>query len=374
MSVPDALTDPALQPVWERLRSSLRRRARTVRLQELTPPTRHALGLLLGRPVTGDVRLVIDDLDAVLTERAGCSLRDAVESITGPLPDRDAESAAREAPLAALAEVDPAWAAAVRRSGLLTREPDPLATARQAVCVLATLPGAPRLRTELAASVLGDAHALDDGRPLASLVLRGLGGGELPRDRRAAWERVGVLADTVSTTVLTLGLRVPGMLDTAAAYGDPVHLAPWHLRRTDVGSHTGPVLVVENPAVLEAFAHRFGGRFAVVCTAGWPASVALDLLDRLTVPLSYHGDLDWRGVEICGWLAQRSGVVPWRMTTVDYRAAPGGQGLTGRRVDTPWDPGLAAAMAERGVAVHEEQVLGVLLDAWPEDVGVDVAS
>lgn len=370
MRLPTEIVDPALRPVWDRARGSLRRGSRTVMLREMTPATRHALGLLLGRAVTGDVRLVLAELDALLAERAGCSLLEVVESVTGPLPDRDAQLAAREAPLAVLAEVDPAWAAAVRRSGLLTRLPDPVGTARAAVRVLAGLPGPSRLRTELAATVLGDAHALDDGRPLASLVLRGLGEGELPPDRRAAWERAGVLADTVSTTVLTLGLRVPGMLDTAAAQGDPVHLTPWHLRRTEVGAHRGPVLVVENPAVLEAFAHRYGGRFSVVCTAGWPASVALDLLDRLTAPLRYHGDLDWRGVEICAWLVQRCGVVPWRMAAADYRrAASGGQPLTGREVGTPWDPELAAVMKERGVAVHEEQVLDELLDTWPEVVG-----
>ncbi len=41
--------------------------------------------------------------------------------------------------------------------------------------------------------------------------------------------------------------------------------------------------------VLQAFALRHEGRFAVVCTAGWPAHVALELLDRLGAPLAYHG-------------------------------------------------------------------------------------
>jgi uncharacterized protein (TIGR02679 family) len=199
-------------------------------------------------------------------------------------------------------------------------------------------------------------------------VLRGLTDGPLPAsaaDRRRLWESVGVHADTVSTTVLTLGLRplAGGPLVAAADRGDPVHLTPWDLQRLDPRV-AGPVLVVENPSVLEAFALRHGGRFALVCTAGWPAHVALDLLERLAAPLHYHGDLDWRGVEICGWLVERCGVRPWRMTVEDYLAADGGGALTGRPVPTPWEPALAEALQTRGVAVHEEQVVEVLLRTW----------
>lgn len=319
----------------------------------MMPATRHALGAVLGRPVTGDVRVVLAELDTVLGDRAGLRLRDVVEELTGPLRDRAAETAERAAPLAVLAEVDPMWAEGVRTSGLLSRVADPLALVELAVRLLAVLPVTARLRTELAASVLGDAHALDDGRPLAALVLRGLTGGAMPADRRSAWEQAGVLADTVSTTVLTLGL-----------VGDePRHLTPWDLRRRAVTA-PGPVLVVENPAVLEAFALTHAGRFPLVCTSGWPATVAVDLLTRLDVLLRYHGDLDWRGVEICGWLVERCALRPWKMTAADYLAAPAGEPLSGREVDTPWDPALADAMRERGVAVHEEQVLDELLTAW----------
>lgn len=366
MSVPAWLADPALLPVWQRLRGPLERGARTTALGGLSRETRHALTALLRRPVTGDVRLVLADLDALI----GHPLVEVVEELTGPLRNRAAEQEARLAPLAVLADVDVAWAEAVRASGLLTRLPDAEAVARDAVRMRALLPGPSRLRTELAAAVTGDAHALDDGRPLAALVLRALTGGPLPgtaAGRRAVWESAGVHADSLSTSVLTLGLRprAGGWLVEAAERGDPVHLTTWHLRRLDLRV-TAPVLVVENPSLLEAFAVRHGGRAAVVCTAGWPAHVALELLDRLEAPLSYHGDLDWRGVEICGWLAQRSGIRPWRMTTADYLAAPGGGPLSGREVGTPWEPGLSEAMRQRGVAVHEEQLIDELLDAWPE--------
>ncbi|MDP3712297.1 MAG: TIGR02679 family protein [Mycobacteriales bacterium] len=374
MTLPDWLADPALLPVWQRLRAPLERGTRTTRLTALDRATRHALSGVLGRPLVGDVPLMLADVSALLESRAGLTLEQVVVAATGPLRDRAAEQAAREVPLSLLAAVDLAWAEDVRRSGLLTRLPDAEAVACQAVAVRALLPASPaRLRTELAVAVTGDAHALDEGRALAAVVLRGLAGGAVPAtaaQRRKLWEESGVLADTVSTSVLTLGLRPVASgpreqaLRDAADRGDPVHLTPWDLRRVDVALGTGRVLVVENPSVLESFAARHGGRFAVVCTAGWPAAVALDLIDRLAVPLDYHGDFDWRGVEICSWLIERRGVQPWRMSTVDYLAAPGGGSLTGREVATPWDPGLAIAMHERGVAVHEEQVFEVLLAEW----------
>ena len=52
------------------------------------------------------------------------------------------------------------------------------------------------------------------------------------------------------------------------------------------------------------------------------------------------------------------------MSAADYLAAPGGGPLAGREAETPWDPLLAAAMRQRGHAVHEEQVVDVLLAEW----------
>jgi uncharacterized protein (TIGR02679 family) len=371
MTFPSWLTDPALMPVWKRLRTPLERGARTTRLAGLDRPTRHALSGVLGRPVTGELTIVLADLAALLWDRAQVALVDLVEEATGPLRDRAAERDARLAPLAALARVDPAWAERVRSSGILTRDSNPASLVEQAIAVREQLPGVTRLRTELAASVTGDAHALDEGRPLATLVLRGLV--ELvplsTGERRAVWESFGVLSDAVSTSVLTLGLRpaAGGVrekgLCAAADAGDPVPVTPWLLRRLEPAV-TSPVLVVENPSVLEAFAVRHGGRFPMVCTSGWPALVAVDLLRSLDAPLRYHGDFDWRGVEICGWLQQHLGVEPWRMIAADYGDAPAGAPLEGREVPTPWEPSLAEAMAERGVAVYEEQVIETLLVSW----------
>jgi len=242
-------------------------------------------------------------------------------------------------------------------------------------------------RGDLAATCAGGAHALDDGTTLAQVVLRGLAaaaGEQAPTStaaRRELWERFGVATDAVSSTCLTLGLRphdprgatVARRLRLAADAGDPVHLTPWDLRQGPLRFGSRPfVLVCENPRVLEAVAQRHGGAVAVVCTAGQPSMVVLDVLSRLAasgMPLRYHGDFDWPGIAIANRLVERLGVRPWLMAAPDYeRSAVGGSpsarlALAGRPVEPVWDPELGAAMRHRGIAVHEEAVLDDLLTA-----------
>jgi uncharacterized protein (TIGR02679 family) len=258
MTLPPWLADPLLETVWRRLRAPLERGARTTRLVGLDQPTRHALSGVLGRPVTGDVSLDLAELDAMLADRAGISLVDVVEAATGPLRDRTAEREARLAPIELLASVDAVWAERVRSSGLLARMTDPVGTVQLAIAIREQLGTGTRLRTELAAAVTGDAHALDDGKPLATLVLRALVAvvPDSAAGRRAVWEQVGVLADTVSTSVLTLGLRPLAdgprerALRAAADVGDPAPITPWLLRRMELAVGARAVLVVENPSVL----------------------------------------------------------------------------------------------------------------------------
>ena len=377
MTLPEWLTVAELRPVWQSLRRPLEHGHRTSRLlSDLPRESRHALSGLLGRPLPPSGVLSVADLDTELRARAGVGLRQVVVDVTGPLRDRAAEQARRDEPLTVLAAVDERWAEAVRVSGVLRRTGDPLDVVRGAVAVRSLLPCRPRLRTRLAADVLGDAHALDDGTTVSTVVLRGLAtDGRVPADaagRRALWASVGVLADTVSATVLTLGLRPSAdgprerLLGAVAELGEPVHLTQRHLAAVDLTlAPEQTVLVCENPAVLEAVADRYGGAYPVVCVSGWPSPVAVDVLNALRAPLLYHGDLDWPGAAICAWLMERCGVVPWRMSVADYRAAPPGRPLDGAPGATPWDPPLAAAMAERGVTVHEEQVLDELLAALP---------
>ncbi|WP_332328090.1 DUF2399 domain-containing protein [Streptomyces sp. WMMC897] len=96
------------------------------------------------------------------------------------------------------------------------------------------------------------------------------------------------------------------------------------------------------------------------------------LLRRLVAggaTLRYHGDFDWGGLRIAGALRRRVPWEPWRYTASDYRAVVGaGVGLvrgwsrlSGPAAESPWDEGLAVALAEHGVRVEEEAVLPDLL-------------
>jgi uncharacterized protein (TIGR02679 family) len=159
-------------------------------------------------------------------------------------------------------------------------------------------------------------------------------------------------------------------LEVAAEEGDPVHVTDWDLRRAGaLVPVTGTrVLVCENPRVLEAVAERGARGWTVVCTSGEPNLVVDQVLAELAaarVELRYHGDLDWPGVALTERAVSRHGVWPWRMGVDDYLAglASAGPALTGVPVDPSWDPELGAAMRRHGRAVHEEAVLGDLLEA-----------
>ena len=274
------------------------------------------------------------------------------------------------------------WFAAARADGLLVRGPDATAALVGAARALLVLTGPPterlRTRTEIAARVLHDAHALDDDRATGRLVLRGLArreGRPLPTDatqRRGLWDAVGVLPDLVSTTCATVGVRWADPDDTAAyAAGPPRrpwHVTGWDVRRRGLVAAPGQrVLVCENPAVLQAFAESGPPELGVVCTSGRPNLVVQAVLDRLTdagAHLRYHGDFDWPGVAIADPVRARFAARTWRMGAVGYDAAPGELPLqVSDDTEPSWDRELGAAMRRRGVAVHEEAVLDVLLAA-----------
>ena len=407
-AAPDWLADPALAPLWRRVRTRLERTGLRptgrLRLTGLRRAERHALSGLLGRPVlTASCTVDLPALDATLWERSGIGgLSDVVVAVSGePLRDlvreRAERSALRDEPLDLARElvVGPwvdGWLAGLRSAGVLTGRPDGSATVEAAARVLSRiLPGGEQTtsgttlsRVDLAAATTGDAHALDDDRLLSTVVLRAVGAalGERPpaspAERRGLWERVGVLTDSVSSTCLTVGVRLPAgsnladRLNLAADVGAPVHLTGWDLGgwQAEPSDLRGgdPVLVCENPRVLEAVAERRGGDVTVVCTAGEPNTVVLRVLERLArsgARLLSHGDFDWPGLAIVNRLVERLGVEPWLMDAAAYSAAVqrSGRELAGDPVPAAWDPALAPAMERVGFAVHEEAVLPALLDA-----------
>ena len=186
-ALPAWLADPALSSVWSQLRAPLERRGNDVtggvRMRNLDREARHALAGLLGRSIVTDtVSVDLAELDMTLRGRAGRGLRDVVAIATGePLRDRPAERLAvsrrREEPLELLqvgVEASPVlsarpwvqeWLAGVRASGLLTRIGDAGATVASTVIVLERVLDIDSMsRSDVAAELAHDAHALDDGR------------------------------------------------------------------------------------------------------------------------------------------------------------------------------------------------------------------
>ena len=389
---------PALERSWLAVADRLERAGLVaqgrVRLRDLHRDEQQALSGLLGRSiVTSSVEVDLASLDDRLRSRAGIDLIDAAATVTGRVlvdrPARRADNRERhEAPTRAFAAWHQAhpdaglpplaeWLDGLRRDGLLGRRGgDPAALVTAVLDVLAHraehLTGVglspPIARTELAARLFGDAHALDDDRLLTRAILRAVPDGGEGTTQRASWERLGVLSDRISSTCLTFGLRWAAGAAGARASAYTLERAVLHLtwRDLDEGLEPAPgqtVLVCENLPVLEAAA-EIGVTVGVVCTSGRANLATIELLDRIQSAggqLLYHGDFDWAGVAMANHLRARCGVQPWRMDVDDYLAAPASLALKGSRVDASWDPELAAAMAHRGRAVHEEALLPALL-------------
>lgn len=366
-----------------------------VSLATPSPAERAAAEGLLGRTPGASRALTVrlDAVDAVLV-RSGISpegLETAVTVLTGrvvPFGEvrRSEEQAWGEAyePLTLLAEDHPehaAWAGRVRDDGLVRRLARTPAAARsvveQTVRVLRELPVEPaRSLPVFAADILGSAHALDDGTPVATLALSGaraLTGhpeGAGAAWRRAAWASAGLLRDDVSSTVLTLNLRGTPALDWMADGGEPCVLTLRQLARRPPRTAPPVVHICENPAVLSAAADLHGpDARPLVCVQGQPSAAALTLLARLHelgAAFRYHGDFDWGGLRIATTLSGHVPWRPWRYTADDYREAVAAAGpdlrpLDGKPAPSPWDPDLALALADHALRVEEEAVLDVLL-------------
>lgn len=398
------LDSPALAPLWRAVhdRLSSGRQVARVKVGPLDDEQRAALADLLGSDrLPGECPTVsLAVLDELLVSSVGADARAVVTALVGPLDDRATrralDSAAREElwrwlaghPVVAAQPVLAEWVEGVRRAGLVggsvERTRDEL---DRALRVVGALPATGVPLPVLADGVLGDPHALDEGERCAGLVLRALAvvyGVEPPGDaqeRRALWERAGVVEDELSSIVLAAGLRLRGddvggrVLRACADAGHVAALTLAQVRATSFAGSPGEVRVFENPSVLAVAVARFGASCPpVVCTSGWPNSAVIAFLRGLSAAgsvLRYHGDFDGEGVRIAAHVVARTGAVPWRMGTDDYLVALAGVrdgASVGRVTEAPWDDGLAVAMREHGVAVAEERVTARLLDEL-EDCG-----
>ncbi|CAI7980651.1 TIGR02679 family protein [Frankia sp. Hr75.2] len=377
----------------------------TVTLARATADQRRAAERLLGRRAGAGSSLSVslDDVDAVLRASGAASggLEAAVTLLTGQVANLAAQAAAdaREwsavrGPLEELVSRRPVlapWLLWLDGTGMLRRLADgpdaASALVADAVRVLEVLPSPGVALGRLAASRAGDAHALDEGRPLTTLVLAAVRvlGGSSPTGvgsaagRRAAWAAVGVHHDELSSTALCLGL--PGgsvtpsgrMLAAAREAGEPCVLTLRQLvgRRGDLGDlgvGSTMVFLCENPIVVASAADELAHRSPpLICVSGQPSLAVVTMLDALAVRgarFAYHGDFDWGGIRIANGLLERVPWLPWRFDSRSYEAAlamvEGGR-LMGRPADASWDQGLRPALERHARRIDEELVLPDLL-------------
>lgn len=380
----------ALAPLRARLRGRYGRgrASGVVTLAKLTLEERDALAGLLGRRPSeaGSLRFDLAELDERLRNAGlASSLRHALELLDGPVIDLAAaraetihqwETVCSTAGNPRLA----AFLADGRGLGLLKRlaRQVPAATrlVEQVQAVLAQLPAAALARSHLAAQVLGDAHALDPGSPVATIVLAVLRHGRMGDDDaeegetvRELWAAAGVLVNELARPALFLNL--PGSLGIS---GEPGYLSLRALMRAaptwDVSARD--VYVCENPNLVAIAADALGAHCApLLCTDGMPAAAQRTLLLQLAAAgarLRYHGDFDWPGIAIANVVNGLSGAAPWRFGVADYRAAleeypESTRPLAGNAVEARWDSALMAAMYTHGRAIDEEALAaGLLVD------------
>ncbi|MGO1488719.1 MAG: TIGR02679 domain-containing protein [Arachnia sp.] len=190
----------------------------------------------------------------------------------------------------------------------------------------------------LAASVFGDAHALDRvsalGRAVARFVrLEGVvRSGEpdadaaatfTPQGWRATWAAVGVMCDQVSSQVLVLNLplegEAPAVAISTAAAGEPVWLTLRSLAGGLSIAKVPTVFVCENPSIIEAAADALGARsLPLICTFGRPSAAALQLLEAAgpgtVIRVQADADVTGRAI-VAALVADHPQALPWRMPT-----------------------------------------------------------
>jgi uncharacterized protein (TIGR02679 family) len=367
-------------------------------LRQLTEAERSALAALLGRPpsLAKSMRVDVAALDAALEQaRLANSLRGALEALDGPIADRAAESVA----------IEVRWRAVLERCGEQCRTPllaalladaagfgllkrmaggDPGAAMR--LCeltqrVLMHLPAKGIPRAKLAADALGDAHGLDDGRPVATLVSAALkrqfrdalaDDVERNESARAIWAGAGVMVNELSRPALFLNL--PGKSGSALP-GQPDYLSLRTLLRSPPTWQVAgrEVFVCENPNLLAIAADALGARCAsLVCTDGMPSAAQRTLMRQLAdagANLRYHGDYDWPGVQIGNAVMRAFDAQPWRYGAQDYGIAVARakashdsfRPLGPTIVDASWDSDLAQIMQRHGRAIDEEAIAEILL-------------
>lgn len=390
-------------------RASLDDAVEHIRVSKLNAAEHTALASLVGRPPRFSASLQVDVrlVDAALRQAGiASSLHDALQQLDGPIIHLATEQhrlqmlwsevvAGSEHPgLIGLLQA-PTGIGLLKR---LARQQPPMAVqlCRRADAVLQRLPASGITRSQLAADVLGDAHALDNGQGTATLVLavwrqvvspvrdRDEGSLTEPADDgspqqvigeervRDIWARAGVLVNELARPALFLNLPTSGAKSHGNPPGEPAYASLRSLLRSPPSWAVmdRKVYVCENPNLLAIAADHWGpGCAPLVCTDGMPAAAQRNLLfqlERAGARLYYHGDFDWPGLRIGNHVMREHSAQPWRFGAADYDAAVRtasslGQPLAGTAVNALWDEALTNTMQEHRVSIAEEALAASLL-------------
>ena len=374
-----------------------------LRFAKLLPAEYETLAQLTGRRASSAQSIAIDVAaidESLRASGVAVSLKAALEELDGPIVTAY-ERAEQQARWLALRDAcnEPRLAAFLgdkRATGLLKRlAKKNLDAARvllaHALTVLSRLPANGVPRAQLAAEIFGDAHCLDNGQPVATLVLAVCRfqrkvfedvdanlsfdpGDELVptgESIRETWAAEGVLVNELARPALFLNLPVRGLRQSTSR-GEPAYLSLQSLMRKPRtwAVHERDVYVCENPNVVAIAADRLGSRCApLFCTDGMPAAAQRTLLSQLVnvgARLHYHGDFDWAGISIANFVRRTWGALPWRYGAADYEliaksVLQSNHGLGEPAVAADWDPDLARVMSLRRHSVAEEAVVDALL-------------
>lgn len=376
------------------LRARLRRRYElgpadgklpSIQVGKLNENERAALASLVGRKggVATSINIDVVEVDRALSE-AGLapSLRNALELLDGPIVHRKTE----------LRRIRDSWTsvlAGCTHNGLTAYLSSPLnlgvlkrlsgnrpgsasVICRQTEAVLGRLPTTGVPRAQIAAEVLGDAHGLDSGRPVATLTLAVLRSGSSADtgDDRATWASIGVLVNELARPALFMNVPCSGL---SISPGNPQYASLRLLARRPLNWMVGGryILVCENPNLVAILADRLGTSCPpVVCVDGYLGAAQRAILKQLQASgarLRYHGDYDWPGISIANNVIAKYGAVSWHFSAAEYATAAGSAPdpavpLDGRAVIASWDADLTAAMAKIGVKIEEEAIAERIID------------
>ena len=229
-------------------------------------------------------------------------------------------------------------------------------------------------------------HALDEGTPLAGVVLSVLAlSGKVASDRsvgtRALWAQAGVDCDNIVGGLAVVGIHPRGW---ALPVGAVCTLPPRELVSVEWPTGDGWVFVTENPSILAAAADTITaghpGAVRLICTVGNPSAVEISALSKLADSgwrVAVRADFDPSGLRTVGAILNTaSGAVPWRMGTADYLASNPCVSLGKDPMPaTPWDPRLAETITETGCSAYEEvlteQLLADLRRGYPQPIQCD---